>query len=84
MFVNAIHVWMTFNWFLSFVYTLNIACSVRRCRSVNTSRGFFGEDRCSATTGKSSFRLHPLNGISNTNIEFIQNHIMKSIQLNGL
>lgn len=45
--------------------TLNIACSVRRCRSVNTSRGFFGDDKCSATTtGKSSFRLHPVNGIS--------------------
>lgn len=44
---------------------MNIACSVRRCKSVNTSRGFFGDDRCSATTGISSFRLHPVNGISN-------------------
>lgn len=63
-------------WLVLFVWirTLNIACSVRRCRSVNTSRGFFGEDRCSATTGKSSFRLHPVNGISII-ISFVKENI---------
>lgn len=37
--------------------TLNIACKVRRCKSVNTKRGFFG---CGTWSGllTSSLRLH--------------------------
>lgn len=45
--------------------TLNIACSVRRCRSVNTNRGFFTDDN-SATTAISSFRLQTVIGMSTT------------------
>jgi hypothetical protein len=37
---------------------LKIACKVRRWRSVNTKRGFFGAVECSETIGwLSSFRL---------------------------
>lgn len=49
--------------------TLNIACNVRRCKSVNTSRGFFGDDKCSAIIGNSSFRLHAVNGMSEIKTE---------------
>lgn len=58
---NLISVWI--------VFTLNIACNVRRCKSVNTRRGFFGDDKCSAMIGSSSFRLHPLNGMSEIKTE---------------
>ena len=47
------------NWVLIFWgnCTLKMACSVRRCRSVKTRRGFFG-DGCSGGGGCSSLRLH--------------------------
>lgn len=61
---NRFNLTLSFSFCFGFDFTLNMAWSVRRCRSVKTSRGFFGDDRCSATTGISSFRLHPLNGIS--------------------
>lgn len=46
-------------------FTLKIACKVRRCKSVKTSLGFFGDDKCSTAGGISSFLLQPVNGMSN-------------------
>ena len=37
--------------------TLKIACSVRRCKSVKTSRGFLGAGVCSGGLWCSSFLL---------------------------